>query len=172
MRALFDPTNTKWRLACLSVPLVCLTLLSGCGAEDEAEIYEVRPVRTVTVDKREAGEPVTLIGRIEAEDEVSLAFRISGRLIENNGKRGDRVEAGQVVARLEPQNEMNGLRAAQAESRRSARPADPGAQSFRSSGHAAQGWLDDACEPRSGAPGAADGAGAGRCCRGAAADGA
>ena len=93
---------------------LCLILLSACGEEDESEKYEVRPVRTVTVDKRDAGEPIVLTGRIEAEDEVSLAFRISGRLLENHGKLGDRVETGQVMARLDPQNEMNNLRTAQA----------------------------------------------------------
>ena len=112
----------------------------GVRRQDEIEKYEVRPVRTVTVDKREAGEPISLTGRIEAEDEVSLAFRISGRMIENDGKLGDRVEAGQVIARLEPQNELNALRTAQANLRR-AGPADAGAQPLRSSGHAAaQGW--------------------------------
>jgi len=93
---------------------LCLILLSACGEEDESEKYEVRPVRTVTVDKRDAGEPIVLTGRIEAEDEVSLAFRISGRLLENHGKLGDRVETGQVMARLDPQNEMNNLRTVQA----------------------------------------------------------
>jgi len=92
----------------------CLILLSACGEGEESEKYEVRPVRTITVDKREAGEPIVLTGRIEAEDEVSLAFRIAGRLLENNGKLGDRIETGQLVARLEPQNEMNNLRTAQA----------------------------------------------------------
>ena len=58
--------------------------------------------------------PVTLTGRIEAEDEVALAFRISGRVLENDLKLGDRVQPGQVVARLESQNELNALRAAQA----------------------------------------------------------
>ena len=58
--------------------------------------------------------PITLTGRIEAEDEVALAFRISGRLLENGGKLGDRVQPGQVVARLESQNELNALRTAQA----------------------------------------------------------
>src|SRR5262249_2308867 len=48
------------------------------------------------------------------EDEVALAFRISGRVLENDRKLGDRIEAGQVVARLESQNERNTLRAAQA----------------------------------------------------------
>src|SRR5262249_13683919 len=69
---------------------------------------------TVTVAKREAGVPITLTGRIEAEDEVGLGFRIAGRVLENDRKLGERVEPGQVVARLESQNERNALRAAQA----------------------------------------------------------
>jgi membrane fusion protein, multidrug efflux system len=71
-------------------------------------------VRTITVERNAAGVPVTLTGRIEAEDEVKLGFRIAGRVLENNNKQGDRVKAGQVVARLESQNELNGLRTAQA----------------------------------------------------------
>jgi len=89
-------------------------VLAACNQNTEAAAPEPRPVRTVTVEKLEAGTPVTLTGRIEAEDEVDLGFRISGRLLENNGRLGDRVEAGQLVARLEPQNEMNQLRSAQA----------------------------------------------------------
>src|SRR5262249_47822004 len=56
----------------------------------------------------------TLTGRIEAEDEVSLAFRISGRVLDSDLNAGDQVNAGQLVARLESQNERNALRAAQA----------------------------------------------------------
>jgi membrane fusion protein, multidrug efflux system len=89
-------------------------LLAACTPENEAAAPAARPVRTVTIEKREAGVPVTLTGRIEAEDEVTLAFRISGRVLENDLKLGDRVKAGQVVARLESQNERNALRAAQA----------------------------------------------------------
>ena len=89
-------------------------VLAACNQQTEAAAPEPRPVRTVTVEKREAGTPVTLTGRIEAEDEVELGFRISGRLLENNGRLGDRVKTGQVVARLEPQNEMNQLRSAEA----------------------------------------------------------
>jgi RND family efflux transporter MFP subunit len=94
--------------------LALSTFLAACQPKTENAAPEIRPVRTVTIEKREAGAPVTLTGRIEAEDEVALAFRISGRLLENGGRLGDRVETGQVVARLEPQNELNGLRAAQA----------------------------------------------------------
>ena len=68
----------------------------------------------MTVDKRDSGTPVVLTGRIEAENEAALAFRTSGRVIENNTKLGDRVQPGQILARLEPHNELNALRAAQA----------------------------------------------------------
>jgi RND family efflux transporter MFP subunit len=88
--------------------------LSACDRHEEMAVAQPRPVRTVTIEKRESGTPITLTGRVEAKDEVNLAFRISGRLLENNLRQGDRVEPGQVVARLEPQNEQNALRAAEA----------------------------------------------------------
>jgi membrane fusion protein, multidrug efflux system len=89
-------------------------LLAACQRETETATPAARPVRTITVEKRQAGVPFTFTGRIEAEDEVVLAFRISGRLLESNGKLGDQVQAGQIMARLESQNELNTLRQAQA----------------------------------------------------------
>jgi RND family efflux transporter MFP subunit len=89
-------------------------LLGACQPEVDTSAPVARPVRTITTERREAGIPVTLTGRIEAEDEVALAFRIAGRVLENGLKLGDRIEPGQVVARLESQNERNALRAAQA----------------------------------------------------------
>lgn len=94
--------------------LIAPALLAACQRETETAAPVARPVRTITVAKSEAGTQLVFTGRIEAEDEVSLSFRIGGRLLENNGKLGDRVQPGQVVARLESQNEMNGLRQAQA----------------------------------------------------------
>jgi RND family efflux transporter MFP subunit len=89
-------------------------LLAACGEGPNGQKPEVRPVRTVTVEKREAGIPLTLTGRIEAADEAALGFRIAGRVMERPVNIGDRVEAGKLLARLEPQNEMNTLRSAQA----------------------------------------------------------
>src|SRR5215467_8107142 len=87
-----------WRALALSA------LLVGCRQEPEAVAPQVRPIRTVTVEKHEAGSPISLTGRIEAKDEVALGFRISGRLLENKVNLGDRVKPGDVIARLEPQN--------------------------------------------------------------------
>ena len=89
-------------------------LLSACQKREETVAVQPRPIRTMTVEKSEAGTPVSATGRIEAKDEVNLAFRIGGRLLENKLRQGDRVEAGQVIARLEPQNEQNTLRSAEA----------------------------------------------------------
>jgi membrane fusion protein, multidrug efflux system len=96
------------------VTLAAALLLAACQRETDTAAPAARPVRTVTVAKSSAGVPLSFTGRIEAEDEVALAFRISGRLLENNSKLGDRVQPGQVIARLESQNELNTLRQAQA----------------------------------------------------------
>jgi RND family efflux transporter MFP subunit len=88
--------------------------LIACSREPETPTPEVRPVRTVTVVKRDTGETVAFTGRIEAENETRLAFRIGGRMIERSVNVGDRVEPDQVVAKLDPADELNALRAAQA----------------------------------------------------------
>jgi membrane fusion protein, multidrug efflux system len=94
--------------------LPAIIALSGCHKEAEASAPEVRPVRTITVAIQPAGETVELTGHIEAENEAALGFRISGRMIERLVNVGDRVKPGQVLARLDPQDERNGLRSAQA----------------------------------------------------------
>src|SRR6185312_12435262 len=76
---------------------------------------EARPVRTVTVEHGAEGEAVSLTGHIRAKDQVGLAFRLDGRMIERPADVGDVVSAGQVVARLDPQNQQNALRSAQAD---------------------------------------------------------
>ena len=88
--------------------------LTACQPESEAPAPQVRPVRTVTVVKREVGETVSYTGRIEAEDEARLAFRIAGRMIERSVNVGDQVGPGQIVAKLEPHNQLNALRTAEA----------------------------------------------------------
>jgi len=93
--------------------LAVAVMLAGCH-ESAPPPPEARPVRTVTVERRAGGEPVSLTGQIRAQDEVSLAFRIDGRVLERRLNIGDRVKAGQLVARLDPLIQQNGLRSAQA----------------------------------------------------------
>src|SRR5215469_8314435 len=97
-------------IAVLAVP----ALLAACQSQTEPAASEIRAVRTVTVERRAPGAPITLTGRIEALDEAALGFRISGRVLENDLKLGEQIKPGQVLARLELQNELNALRSAQA----------------------------------------------------------
>jgi membrane fusion protein, multidrug efflux system len=89
-------------------------LAAGCNQEAKTEPPQPRPVRTVTVEKGAIGDAVQLTGDIRAENEVNLAFRIGGRIIERKGGVGDKVEPDQVLAKLDPQDELNTLRSAQA----------------------------------------------------------
>lgn len=88
--------------------------VAACDSGDDDTPAPIRPVRAITVELGKAGDAVTLTGDVQAEDEAALAFRVGGRMIERLVNVGDRVEAGQVVARLDAQNALNGLRSAQA----------------------------------------------------------
>lgn len=109
------------RLSALSKRPFCLSLLlgavflAGCDNEAPPPQPEIRPVRVVTVEHSAGGEVVSLTGTVQAETEVNLAFRIDGRVTERLVNVGDAVHAGQVVARLNPENEENNLRAARAQ---------------------------------------------------------
>ena len=88
--------------------------LASCKPAEESAAAQPRPVRVVTVERQEGGETVSLSGQIEAETVVSLSFRVGGRMIQRPVHVGDRVKAGQVVARLEPEPAENELRSARA----------------------------------------------------------
>ena len=109
-------TDRKLVLGKLNLIVVgsALTLLVACRPAEEAVAPEVRPVRVVTVGSGGGGESVSLTGRVQAESEVNLAFRVDGRMISRAVSVGDTVTAGQEIARLNPENEENGLRAAEA----------------------------------------------------------
>jgi membrane fusion protein, multidrug efflux system len=99
-----------------SVPLLAAVALAlaSCNKKPEAKAPEARPVRTVVATPSESGETVVLTGHVAAETEASLGFRVGGRVIERLVNVGDHVETGQDLAKLDPQDEVNALRSAQA----------------------------------------------------------
>ena len=87
--------------------------VAGCNKKEIAA-PDARPVRSVTVKTSGEGEIVSLTGQIRAKDEVSLAFRVDGRMIDRPVHVGDELKAGQLVARLEPRIQDNALQSAEA----------------------------------------------------------
>jgi RND family efflux transporter MFP subunit len=114
--ALFETAHATpgARVAGLSA-FALLALLTACKPVEEPEPEPIRPVRVTTVERQEGGETVSLTGQVEAREEVNLSFRVGGRMIERSVNVGDRVRAGQVVARLESDTPRNALRSARAE---------------------------------------------------------
>lgn len=95
--------------------MACVALaLAACNKRTETAEPELRPVRTVVTAPSESGETIVLTGHIAAETEASLGFRIGGRVIERLVNVGDHVDTGQELAKLDPQDEFNALRSAQA----------------------------------------------------------
>jgi RND family efflux transporter MFP subunit len=113
-----NPSRGREVAALASLPrrtaAVVALLLAACGPAEEPPAPEIRPVRAIVVEAMAGGETVTLTGRIEAQEEVSLAFRVGQRMIERKVNVGDRLEAGQLVARLESTTFDNGVSAARA----------------------------------------------------------
>lgn len=101
------------RKSLILATLIAATTLAACDKKPPSAA-QVRPVRTVTVQRVADGETVSLTGQVRAKDDVSLAFRIDGRVIERPVNVGDVLKPGQLVARLDPKDQQNALRSAQA----------------------------------------------------------
>jgi len=95
--------------------LAAAWLLAGCQRTVEAPAPEIRPVRAITIDKRATAGTVALTGTVQAQTEINQSFRIDGRLVERTVDIGDNVKPGQLIARLDPQNEESALQSARAQ---------------------------------------------------------
>ena len=66
-----------------------------------------RPAKIVVLEENTAGLRRTYPGTLAALKQADLAFRVSGQLIELPSLAGDRVEAGDLLARLDPTDFRN-----------------------------------------------------------------
>lgn len=103
-------------LAAISVALLgALVVLTGCRRAETEKAPEIRPVRTVTIEKRSSADTIALTGTVQAQTEINMSFRIDGRLSERAVGVGDTVKPGQLIARLDPQNEESALLSSRAQ---------------------------------------------------------
>jgi membrane fusion protein, multidrug efflux system len=112
LNSIYPPLFGLGRLA---LPIVLAVMTLGACKKKEEHAPVVRPVRSVVVEKRQVGDPAVGTGHLRARDEVNLAFRIGGRIIERKLGVGDRVEAGQLVAVLDSEVERNSRNSAKAD---------------------------------------------------------
>jgi RND family efflux transporter MFP subunit len=90
--------------------------LAGCKEQTRADAPPPeRPVKVATVAYASTAETRDFVGVIRARTESALGFRVAGKLVERPVDVGDRVTAGQVVARLDRTDLALQVRSAEAE---------------------------------------------------------
>lgn len=105
-----------WRLG---LALLVPGLVACNGGEQANQREAVRPVKTLLLEDA-AGVERSFPASIEASRRVDLSFRVPGKLETLQVQEGDDVEAGQVLATLDPRDYELALQDAEAEYSRAA----------------------------------------------------
>src|SRR5262249_49439468 len=93
--------------------VICLGLLAACRNEPtpQAPLTRVNAVTAAVVDFTPS---MPLTGVIEARTRTDLSCRINGKISERIANVGDRVKQGQVLARLDPDEQKEEVVSAKA----------------------------------------------------------
>src|SRR6266566_7321616 len=95
--------------------LVLMLAFAACRKEEQAAAPDIRPVRTVTVEPREAGDSLSLTGEIQPRYQADIGFRVNGKILERPVDVGTQVKKGYLLARLDPQQYRQDFEVAKAE---------------------------------------------------------
>ena len=96
------PRKDKLRGAGLLAAALAAIALSGCNDRGAAPVTRAAIVRTEIVQPRERQASVTLSGEVQARFRADLSFRVSGRVLARYVDVGARVQAGEVLAVIDP----------------------------------------------------------------------
>ncbi|HEY5818256.1 MAG TPA: efflux RND transporter periplasmic adaptor subunit [Mesorhizobium sp.] len=91
-----------------------MAALSGCEQRQAAPQKQPVRVRVAEAALEKYSPVYALTGIIAARTETNVSFRIGGRVAERLVDVGDHVDAGTVLARLDPQEQQSDVRSAQA----------------------------------------------------------
>jgi RND family efflux transporter MFP subunit len=102
----------------LARPLAALAaaaLLTACSAETAPAPRAERPVQVQSVAYQAEDASRDFVGVVRARYETDLGFRVAGKMVARLVNMGDRVHAGDVVARLDPEDLRLQVESAEAE---------------------------------------------------------
>ncbi|PPE79159.1 efflux RND transporter periplasmic adaptor subunit [Kaistia algarum] len=91
-----------------------LPALAACSPREDPPANAVRFVETVVVAAEPVSEAISTTGEIKARVQSDLSFRVSGRITDRLVDVGDHVKAGQVLARIDNQEQTADLQVAMA----------------------------------------------------------
>src|SRR6266568_189700 len=84
--------------------LAALLVLAGCEANTAPAIKAERPVQVQRVAFENEATSREFVGVVRARYETDLGFRVAGKIVTRVVNVGDRVNAGDVVAQLDPRD--------------------------------------------------------------------
>ncbi len=89
--------------------------VGACGQEAPVEQAEVaRPIKMISIGEGAGSRTLEVPGSVSAAQSAELSFEVSGRMLARIVDEGQGVEAGEVVAKLDPRDyvaQRNGARA-------------------------------------------------------------
>lgn len=80
---------------------LCMSILLLAGCEEQKIVQTIRPVKAMQVKLPENQATRVFPGKVDADTEVNLAFRVAGQIHNFPVKVGEYVRKGQLVARLD-----------------------------------------------------------------------
>ncbi|MFK7967993.1 MAG: efflux RND transporter periplasmic adaptor subunit [Rickettsiaceae bacterium] len=95
----------KYTVSLVIILIIGFIIINSIYDQDKVDdIKIIRPVRTIKVEHKIAGQSLSLTGTVLAKNEIDLSFRIDGKLTERLVSVGDKVSAEEIVARIDPQD--------------------------------------------------------------------
>ncbi len=83
---------------------MCLLAVTGCTDEKQTKTHEIRPVKVFHISGPEEIVQRSFPGKVDASSKADLAFLVAGKIIEFPVKEGQKIEKGQLVAKLDPKD--------------------------------------------------------------------
>jgi RND family efflux transporter MFP subunit len=114
MPSCMNPVKSINALFVRVVPLVAVLVLVACTRPAPVEM-PVRSVKVMTVGMQSMQSGLEFAGEVRARVESRLGFRVGGKLTQRPVELGQHVRAGQVLARLDPQDYQLAADAARAQ---------------------------------------------------------
>lgn len=108
----FSVTAQRQFLVCLLLPL---TMFLGCTSSDGPLQQVSRPVKVIRIGDQTASDVLSFAGEVRARHQTTLAFRVTGKVIDRPVEVGDHVRKGQRLARLDSIDYELGTRALKAQ---------------------------------------------------------
>lgn len=95
--------------------VAAITSLASCSNGDTDNNRRLKRVHTTTVTDENGTGPMTYIGKAVPSKELSLSFKVAGKIQKINVAQGSVVKAGQLIAEIDPVDYTNQLTATEAE---------------------------------------------------------